>query len=319
MWRTGLQMTCFRVLSLAALVSLLPFVGQAWATPIVGPPEEVETPSTSISASDPADFASQSSGLLAVELEPLLRANLLQSEGEPIASASSSILESAALGSSIQQQGETLDQVLRSLAIVHEVGANSTARTGASPSGSASADYGADDRLGFGEMILSSTFAGTALRSVLEAHADGDAPAGFSVFGFGNFILEADSGSLELADVSNGWSVALTGERGASDSPAAPRETAPDSDVKRATLVWWLVLHVENFLVSPLGIVIETIGVLVLIFWIIIQGVAVARLSRAHVARRASRSRGPKAAAARRTRRRTRRHRRRRSVRSSVA
>jgi hypothetical protein len=318
MWRTGLQMTCFRVLSLAALTSLLPFEGSAWATPVVDPPQEVEAPSTSIPATDATDFASQSSGLLAVELEPILRANL-PSEGEPVASASANILESAALGSGTQQLGESLDQVLRSLAILHEAGASSMRRTGAGRSGSANADYGDDDRLGLGEMILGSTFAGAALRSVLEAHADGDASAGFSVFGFGNFILEAGGGSLELTDVSNGWSMTLTGERGATEDSAVPRETAPDSDVKRAALIWWLLLHVESFLVSPLGIVIETIGVLVLIFWMIIQGVAVARHSRAHVARRASKSRGLKVAAARRARRRTRRHRRRRSVRSSVA
>jgi len=244
----------------------------------------------------------------------------LPAEGESLAPGPSSLLEAVELDSSIQQRGETLDQVLRSVAVVRQAGANSTARVDPRRSNSADADNSDDNWLGMREMVLNSTFAGAALRSVLEAHADGDAPAGFSVFGFGSFVLEATVGgsSLELTDASNGWSVVLAGERGASGHGDSARETVPGSDVKKVAVVRWLLTLVENFVTSPLGIVLEAIAVLVLTFWMVIQGIAMARQSQPSTARLAPRPGARKPAAARRARHRTRRRRRRR-VRSSIA
>jgi hypothetical protein len=177
----------------------------------------------------------------------------------------------------------------------------------------ASADDNDDDWVSLREAILDSTFAGAMVRSVVDVHTGGEGTGSFSIFGLGNFALEATSGggAVELSEISNGWSVTLTPHRGG-DYVDLSKEELSDLGPKRAPALRWLITVVVGYLTSPLGIVLETLAALLALFWLVIRGVALMRENQFSSARLVPNLDGtePASTRKRRRRRRSRRHRR---------
>ena len=166
--------------------------------------------------------------------------------------------------------GETLAQVLRSIIIVHHEGDAADPV----PAGAASPVFAdnREDGLGWRQTILDSTSAGTTLRSLIDVHAEGGNPAGFSVLGIGNFRLELSPGYAPA-----GAPLITTDDRNELSHPVSfhvPGQLL--GDVKPERMVT-LLDQAFDFLASPLGVLVETTAALILTFWTIVRSIAVIR------------------------------------------
>jgi len=209
------------------------------------------------------------------------------------------------------RSGDTLAQVLRSIAIVHrEPDRRASAETEQRVRAIAEEEDG--DWLGWRETILNSTFAGAALQSLVDVHAEGGNPAGFSVLGIGNFRLEISQGPTEDA---RELSPSPTRQVGAASDSSAEVQNW-DIEGRKPMRIGLLIAIVLNFLATPLGILLETTIALILTFWMAVRSIAVIREARSPVAQIAP---GP-GRSKRRTSRRRRHHRlRRRGRRRKIA
>jgi len=171
-------------------------------------------------------------------------------------------------------QRETLEQILRSIATVHSQGEVRTLERTEQPAQGAGRQSinDAQDR-GFSELFLHSEMAGDALRAVVDLRTVDEHGVTFSIFGVGNFELDTLTGTHDvmLSDLSNGWSVTLSGSADpnrvqdaadpteASDSGMNP---APRPHLLRLVVTWAL-----DFLLSPIGILFAILSGLVLLVW----------------------------------------------------
>jgi hypothetical protein len=276
----------------AVFFLLLPFAAEASPTSVLSTPE-------GSSVVLPADGSGGDAerglhwGLLALEAsaldqgqassEPvtgdLPRADFAQSLYVEPGPASSLATTSTALAEPIR--GETLRQVLRSIATTHRFQQQQPRGLpqGARRDRSAPSDEASDDteKRGLAELLLDSEIVGAMARSLVEIRtADGDG-AIFSVLGLGDFVLDVTPSvhAAALTELSSGLSVGtpLAGDYsfysnygfGGADS-RMPREK-----VNVLRLMWdWVV----DVVFSPVGVLASMVTGIVLFLWLSMKSVS---------------------------------------------
>jgi len=307
-----------------ALALLAPLAVEVRATPIAGP--EGADESVLAPAKPSAREAAETNPTAILRgIEPSLGTELQPAGGlartGPMMAPSSLDLEMETDG--VSHRGETLEQVLRSLTIITPATPTASDRNVPNSElvGSLYREAGAsagndDDWVDLREAVLNSAFAGGLARLVVEAHSGGESTGSFSVFGLGNFTLEATSGggAAELSEISSGWSVVLPGHRSDENNADVSGGSGSDLEVPKSAMFPRLIMLVLGYLTSPLGIVLEALAALLVLFWLVVRGASLLRESEFSSARLvASPNRSePVITHERSRRRRSRRHRRRR-------
>jgi len=170
---------------------------------------------------------------------------------------------------------DTLEQILRSIATVHPQGEPRVSPLKVRPQqgdGSQSISNDAQDQ-GLAEFFLQSETAGAVLRAAVDLKTVDEHGVTFSILGMGNFELNAIAGTHDvmLSELSNGWSATFSGSADpkrvpdATNSPqtgdngASPR---PRPNLFRLVVTW-----VQDFLVSPIGVLLTFLSGLTLLGW----------------------------------------------------
>ncbi len=181
-------------------------------------------------------------------------------------------------------QGETLEQILRSIATVHpQVEPRvSPLDVRAQQGDESQRNSKGGQAQGFSELFLQSETAGAALRAVVDLRTLDEHGVTFSVLGMGNFELSAVSGTHDvmLSALSNGWSATFSGAADPNGVRYASNPTgdgANPSPRPRPNLLSLMVSWLVDFLGSPVGILLTILSGLVLMVWIAISALRVVR------------------------------------------
>ncbi len=166
-------------------------------------------------------------------------------------------------------QDESLRHVLRSIATIHRLGPEGGNR------GRPGLVRGGDDdfELGIAQAILESHVSGAALRAAIDQTSSDGEVTTFSVFGIGEFVLDASAGShaIALSEASGGQLVAFS----PAFAPDQPIEEVPINLSRPRLSPMVMVLHwVLEWLTSPLGILIVTIAWFLLMLWAVVRSLA---------------------------------------------
>jgi hypothetical protein len=183
----------------------------------------------------------------------------------------------------------SLRNVLQSIATIRHGGQ-------ASDGAAKDEDWTSDD---LAELLLSSDAAGSALRSIIDIKSKDGRVTMFSIFGVGDFVLEADPElhKTKISELSTGMSatfamasngpVAYVGRT--SDAVAITDASDPDAtateDPMLAALHWVL-----RAIASPLGMVLTMLSAFLVVLWLTVRSIASLQ-QRPRVRRRVSRSR----------------------------
>ena len=321
MRRAKFQLRLIGICGVGVLALLASLAVEVRATPIVVPEEEGESTWVPAQPSARGPAETHSTATLR-DIEPSLgteprSAGGVAGTGPPIAPSSLDLQRETG---GVSYRGETLEQVLRSLTNIAPTTSDrnvpSSELLGSLDRGVGASADNDNDWADLRDAVLSSTIAGGLVRLVVEAHSVGESTYGFSVFGLGNFALEAASGggAVELSEISSGWSIVLPGHRSDEDNADVSGGSGSDVELSTSAMLPRLIMLVLGYLTSPLAIVLEALAALLVLFWLVVRGAALLReseFSSARLVASPDRS-GPVITHERSRRRRSRRHRRRR-------
>ena len=167
---------------------------------------------------------------------------------------------------------DSLRQVVRSLTTVYAAVPRAPDQEAVTPRYDPDAD--ASSLIDVSDLILENEVAGRALRELVDVTSNDGMGVTFSVLGIGEFMIETRSGAhgATITELSTGQSVTLDSgglKSGSADADRAAEDGNDDDGPSAKVIGILLAIHrVIDFLLSPLGILLEILVGVIAALWL---------------------------------------------------